>query len=244
MPILDLPASLPTAYRLRLGRKVNGRPSDLDGAIRVTSPIRSLVEQIAKRYEGTPVALVDIQGATEAETVLPPKPLPIVLLPGQVVTQWWEKWGKTGCDRRCDGEWDQITGEACVCPPVGVRMRDRSSYCQPTTRLTLILPRLDSPVAGRLDSTGRIFAESMMGTNQLLAGGAPVRAMLNVRKRKGGRRQFVYAEVILGRPVEGPLLENRTAALGQGTQSGSPEGDAGGDPATVTVAPPVLPGES
>lgn len=206
MPILDLHPALPTAYRLRLGHQVRGdkglRPAHLAGRIRVTSPYPSLLEQIAVAYGGTEPAPWASPDGPQVETVLPAEPLVVAIVPGQSLSQWWEHWNAGGCDRRCDGEKETLSGEPCLCPPsVKERRSDPRQWCQPVTRLSVLLPRLRSLATGRLDTHGVIAAQGIAASlalaQQALDQGVLVRATLSVRMRGSGAKQYVWPELVV-----------------------------------------------
>lgn len=202
-PLLDVQPQLPTVYRIRLGRKVGNRPEHLDGSVRVTSQSRRIVEQIAEAYGGTPLEEWAAPDGPQLQTILPPEPLQVILMPGQALSQWWEHWSAGGCDRRCDGETCDAEGAlvSCLCvPDVRARMRDKRA-CKPVTRLTVLLPRVPVLGAGRLDTHGIIAAQGIGATialaQQALDTGVMVRATLSVRKRGNGAKQYVWPELLV-----------------------------------------------
>ena len=214
MPLLDVPPQLPTAFRLRLGamEKAGGktRPTHLRGAIRVTSPWAQVIERIAAAYGGSEPETWDSPDGVQAQTVLPPQPLVVGIMPGQSLSQWWERWDAGGCTRRCDGVTETLSGEPCSCPPMPGRMRAERA-CRPVTRLSVVLPKLLEGqthllAVGRLDSHGIIAAQGMAASialaQQALDTGVVVRATLVVRMRGTGARQYVWPELVLsGSPL-------------------------------------------
>jgi hypothetical protein len=224
----DLEPRLPTVYRLRLGQKSETRkdkygnplPEHLAGAFRVTSAVPAVISEIAERYDGTDPKLWASADGDQMETILPAVPLKIVLLPGQALSQWWEKWDSGGCTKRCDGVTDHLNGTACSCPQeVEKRLEDRRQWCQPITRLAFLLPRLKLLCAGRLDSTGVIAAQGIGATIELaqaaLDEGVMVGATLAVRMRGTGAKQYVWPELTLhGEVPAGVLGGGRNTEIG------------------------------
>lgn len=209
MPMYDVSPRLPTAFRLRLGaveRTAKGsRPTHLRGAIRVTSPWQQVVDRIASAYGGSEPEPWQSPDGLQVQTVLPPQPLVVGIMPGQSLSQWWERWNAGGCARRCDGVTETLSGNPCQCPPMPARMR-ASDACRPTTRLSILLPRLlegDTHLlaVGRLDSHGIIAAEGLQASlalaQQALDGGMVARATLVVRVRGTGATQYVWPELVL-----------------------------------------------
>lgn len=87
--------------------------------------------------------------------------LPILLMPGQALSQHYELWSGGGCKRRCDGETEQFTDGACLCNP-------EQRECKPHTRLNVLLPDVAGVGAWRLDTQGYYAATELTGTVDLL----------------------------------------------------------------------------
>lgn len=223
MPLTDLEPRLPTVYRIRLGTKDKGRPKHLDGQVRVTSAVPEVIEQIADCYRGSEPEPWASPDGPQLETILPAEPIKVVILPGQALSQWWERWNSGGCTKRCDGVKNIIDGTACSCPEVEERLADRARWCQPTTRLTILLPKLKLLCAGRLDSTGEIAARGIGATIELaqaaLDQGVMVGATLNVRMRGTGARQYVWPELTLHGEVPAGVLMGRRTEVSPAQQS-------------------------
>jgi hypothetical protein len=197
-PILDLQRRHSTVFRLRMGEKViasNGkeRPSYFADAIRVTSADSAVVDAFVAVYGGERQPWEKQWQAT-----LPTNKLPITLLPGQSITQWWEKWKGATCARRCDG-YEQTTGEPCVCPSdIDARMAGRD-HCSPTTRLSVLCPEVEVLGAGMLVSHGRIAAEQLPSSVQVaeaaLARGIYVPAMLVIQEMVSAGQRWVTPDI-------------------------------------------------
>ncbi len=220
MPLDDLEPRLPTVYRLRLGQKDHGRPKHLDGQIRATSAVPEVVAQIAECYNGSEPTRWESPDGPQSQTILPALPIKVVILPGQALSQWWEKWNAGGCVKRCNGVANIVDGLPCSCPEVEERLRDRTRWCQPTTRLSVLLPKLKLLYAGRLDSTGEIAARGIGATIELaqaaLDQGVMVGATLTVRQRGTGAKQYVWPELTLhGEVPAGVLMGRRPEVIGR-----------------------------
>jgi hypothetical protein len=197
-PILDLQRRHSTVFRLRMGEKVitaNGkeRPSYFADAIRVTSANPAVVDAFVAVYGGEREPW---EGQWQA--TLPTNKLPITLLPGQSITQWWEKWKGATCARRCDG-YEQTTGEPCVCPSdIDARLASRD-HCSPTTRLSVLCPEVEVLGAGMLVSHGRIAAETLPSSVQVaeaaLARGIYVPATLVIEEMVAAGQRWVTPRV-------------------------------------------------
>lgn len=242
-PILDLQRRHSTTFRLRIGEKVptsNGKtkPVRLTDAIRVTSANPSIVDAFVAMYGGERRSW---EGQWEAK--LPITKLPITLLPGQSITQWWEFWAGATCARRCDG-FTQTTDEPCVCPnDLGTRMADKQA-CSPTTRLSVICPEVDVLGAGMMVTHGRIAAETLPSSvavaEAALAHGVYVPATLVIEEMVGPGKRFVVPRIditgmslhqLQSGQIDAPAIgraEVPALPVPPATQVEPPEGDGGG----------------
>lgn len=104
-PIIDLQRRLVEVGRLRMGHQVaagNGRrPAKLEHW-RITSRDQARLLAAAELYGGTVQPWAERDG--EFELFTKTSELPIMLIPGQTLSAWYELWSGGGCQRRCDGE--------------------------------------------------------------------------------------------------------------------------------------------
>ena len=202
MVMLDVQRRQRILYKLRAGDKQPDkhgklRPSRLDGQLRVTSETPEIVDAFADTYGGT---RSEWEGAWQV--YLPVSALPVVLLPGQALSQWWEVWDSGGCLRRCDGVTETLSQSPCSCPSsVAVRM-DTKDACRPTTRLSVVCPDVAVLGAGMLVSHGLIAAETLPQAvgiaEQMLSRGQHVPATLRMVTHRGRRTYVVPQLEIVG----------------------------------------------
>lgn len=175
MPIKDLQQQQAQVGRIRLGQQVptgrNGktRPEKLD-RFRFTTPSQQLANAVAARYGGEVVQWATEGRAAEWEVVSEARVLP-VLVPPRPVTQWYELWSGAGCQRRCDGETEQISGDPCVCPLDQLERADlagQGKACKATTRLKVMLPEVPGMGVWRLDTHGFYAAIELPQTADFL----------------------------------------------------------------------------
>ncbi len=254
MPMLDIQKRHAEVFRIRLGDKGSkGQPQKLTDAIRVTSPNRSVVEAFVEVYGGEVTAWEQ-----QWQAYLPVTALPVMVLPGQSLVQWWEAYRQTVCERRCDGFTEQLSGQQCMCPTdITVRMQTKGA-CRPMTRINVVCPEVAVVGAGSLVSHGMIAAEtlpqSVAVAEAALARGLMVPGMLRVIEHQGKRHYVVPQLEIVGvslaqletgeverpavaapeRPSLAPPAPKAIAAPSRPAQSAAPRRPA--------VAPP-LPGE-
>jgi hypothetical protein len=133
--------------RIRLGYKQggNGRPVKLE-KFRFTSPSEQHIKDLAQLYGGDPKPW-DNNGKPEFEVYSDVKSIPVIAVKGGL-TQWLETWSGGGCVHRCDGELNVLTNEPCN-PDDPAHL-----HAKPTTRLSLMLPELESIGVWRMESHG------------------------------------------------------------------------------------------
>lgn len=234
-PMLDTQRRWSEVFRIRLGeKKVSAKgkeyPSSLDGQIRITSPSADVIDSIVRVYGGT-----TSEWQSQHQAYLPTDHLRIAILPGDSIVGWWEQWrrkdgGMPVCVRRCDGEHDTLTGESCTCPSITQRLANRESYCQPTTRLWIMLPDVEVIGTGRLETHGIIAAETLPQSvdvlKHALKRGEMVPAILRIVRVESSGRSFVVPKI----EVTGISLDQVLA--GEGVMR---------SPLPSSVGPPAMP---
>jgi hypothetical protein len=161
--ILELQKRFQTLGNIRTGRQVESatsktgwRPDKLD-TFRLTSRSKGLIQQCADKWGGE-VEPWDNQWEviTKADT------LPVVVPPQDPENMnWYELWGTSGIQRRCDGETDIIGRGPCRCKP-----EDRQ--CTATTRVNLMLPDIEGIGVWLLTSHGWNAAQEMLASVELV----------------------------------------------------------------------------
>jgi hypothetical protein len=145
MPILDLQMRMRQLGEIRLGHVVptaNGktRPAKLD-KFRFTSPSREILTTIADLYGGEVKPWTPANGGpSEFEVYSQANRLPVLIPPRDAVSQWYELYAGSKCQRRCDGVTELKSDRPCVCDP-----EDRD--CKITTRVNVMLR--DVPALGQ-----------------------------------------------------------------------------------------------
>lgn len=175
---LGLPHRLRELGRLRLGDQKTDprRPGKPRATWRITSASPELLANCAEIYGGEVAAWPEAKGqgqqfqlSTEAESL-------DVLIPlGMALSQYYEQWSADGCTVRCDGRTNLITDDACSCPAdIAARMelaaKKVPEACKPTTRLSVLLPRVPDLGVWLMVAHGYQAAIEIPGTLQILAG--------------------------------------------------------------------------
>lgn len=172
MPIIDLQLRLRECGRIRMGMKGDrGQPVKLKN-FRLTSADRDALEAAAKLYGGTVRPWDEQPGQFELFTESPEIPILICDMP---VDQWYELWSGGGCQRRCDGQTEQISDRPCLCDP-------ENRTCEMVTRLKVMLPQLPAVGVWRLETGGYFGATEIPGIVELFRGQA--------REAMAGRAKF------------------------------------------------------
>lgn len=248
MAIKDLQQRQAQVGRIRIGQQVpakNGklRPEKLD-TFRMTSQSKPLIEAAATCYGGEVKPWTPENRAPEWEVVTDARTLP-VLVPPRPVTQFYEMWSGAGCQRRCDGETEQISGEPCKCPLDQLERVDlaaKGQACKVTTRLNVMLPEIPGMGVWRLDSHGFYSALELPGTAEFLGAvterGGYVRATLAIEERQvrrpgqGVRSFYVPALHVDATPLQ--LLEGQgVIAVG----AAQPRQVEAGQPLAIEASP-------
>lgn len=168
--------------RIRLGEKVpvgtdgKSRPGKLD-TFRFTSPAEDLIRAVAAQYGGE--ARPWRNGTLdEWEVITPAKAIPVIAVKGGL-SQWMESWSGGGCVHRCDGIKNVLTDEYC-------RDDDPAHVnAKPTTRLSVMLPDIETLGVWRLESHGYNAAAELPWVAELAAAvGEMVPAVLRLAERK------------------------------------------------------------
>ena len=146
-------AGLREAGRIRMGEQEayerNGvtklRPVKLT-TFRLTSRSRDSIDSAAKVYGGTVTRWDDAPaGMGEQWQVTIDSPFLDVIVPPNGYESSFELWSAGGCQRRCDGLRDDISGGPCLCPSdphERTLLAKDGKACKPTSRLSVLLPNL------------------------------------------------------------------------------------------------------
>ncbi|MFB6787640.1 hypothetical protein ACFCWT_13285 [Streptomyces olivaceus] len=167
MPILDLQRRMRQLGEIRLGHVVptrNGktRPAKLD-KFRFTSPSREILTEVAALYGGEVKPWTPANGGpSEFEVYSQANRLPVLIPPKDAVSQWYELYAGSKCQRRCDGVTEHKSDRPCMCDP-------DNRECAMTTRVNVMLR--DVPALGQwlLISKGYYAAVTLPPAAELLS---------------------------------------------------------------------------
>ncbi|MCL7377428.1 hypothetical protein [Streptomyces sp. 35G-GA-8] len=171
MPIIDLQRRMRQLGEIRIGHVVAGtskqgkaytRPAKLNH-FRFTSPSREILASVAELYGGEVKPWTPANGGpSEFEVYSTANRLPVLIPPRDAVSQWYELYAGSKCQRRCDGVTEHKRDRPCLCDP-----EDRE--CKITTRVNVMLR--DVPALGQwlLITKGYYAATELPPAAELLA---------------------------------------------------------------------------
>jgi recombination directionality factor gp3-like protein len=264
VPLLDLQVRFRELGRIRAGEKgPKGEPRKRS-TWRITSASQALLEQAAALPEigGTVREWKDAPDEGYYELLAETDRLDVMIPPvadaGALISQWYELWSGGGCVRRCDGINEALSGGPCICDA-------EERACTPTTRLSVMIPKLGGIGVWRLDTGGINAALELPGAFGLIvkaADGQFMPAVLRLEqrssKKEGTTRRYVVPVLDMEQASILELVSGKVpAVLGPAVATGRPELPAAGEPPKGNGAefestkgpevshgePPPLPGE-
>lgn len=226
MPILELQRRLREVGRIRIGEKVETtnrqgkkiqRPRKLD-TFRLTSRDERVIRVAAELWGGAAEAWEDTpDGSPQWQVLTTTASIDVVIPPGETsFSQWLELWSGGGCQRRCDGRWEVIGDQACVCDPI-------ERECSYHTRLSVMLRDLPGLGVWRLDTQGFYAATELAGAVDVCQAATergqmlPARLRLEQRQvKRPGQQTKRFAVPVLDVDVTmGALTSGRVPTMGE-----------------------------
>ncbi|MFD8664466.1 hypothetical protein ACFV1U_03570 [Streptomyces microflavus] len=174
MPIIDLQMRMRQLGEIRIGRVVDTgriskktnkpilRPEKLNH-FRFTSASREILTSVAELYGGEVQPWTPANGGpSEFEVYSTTNRLPVLIPPRDAVSQWYELYAGSKCQRRCDGVTEHKRDRPCLCDP-------DNRECKITTRVNVMLR--DVPALGQwlLITKGYYAATELPPAAELLA---------------------------------------------------------------------------
>lgn len=249
-PIGSVRRRLPQAGRIRLGEKGGAQGRRALNTFRFTSQDRDLLLPVAQLYGGEVKPWKDAKSgdtfelrstATKINVVLPPDPL----------TEAYEMWsGKTGLERRCDGEicslragggpdGPEVRDVPCVCEQRGVL------ECKYKLRLNVILPEVESLGTWRLDTSSEHARQEIPGVVEVienLQGRGMTTAVLRLEQRTSPGHRFNVPVLDPGVSIEALSAGAARLAAPLGPPTAPPHALSAGESEAAGVAnPPAAP---
>lgn len=173
MPIIDLQMRMRQLGEIRIGHVIatgktrrDGKPGTRPAKLnhfRFTSPSREILASVAELYGGEVKPWTPANGGpSEFEVYSTTNRLPVLIPPRDAVSQWYELYAGSKCQRRCDGVTEHKRDRPCLCDP-------DERECKITTRVNVMLR--DVPALGQwlLVSKGYHAAVTLPPAAELLA---------------------------------------------------------------------------
>jgi len=242
MPIIDLQMRMRQLGEIRIGRVVDTgriskktnkpilRPEKLK-AFRFTSPSREILGQVATLYGGEVQPWTPANGGpSEFEVYSEATRLPVLIPPRDAVSQWYELYAGSKCQRRCDGQTEHKSDRPCMCNP-----EDRQ--CSITTRVNVMLRDVAALGQWLLISKGYYAAVELPPAAELLAQvGGYVQGWLGMEEKSVVRDEGPTRFMV-------PTLdvEITPTQLMAGQITGGPAVTAGPERVAITAAPSAAP---
>lgn len=173
----------------------------------LTSHSREYVAAAAELYGGrveqwTPQR----QSISQWRVITEASELRAILPAGDPLNQSYEMWSGGGCERRCDGETEKLSGRPCIClAKYGEDWHERppTQVCRPTSRVNVMLPDLPDLGVWRLETKSYYAADAMAGGIDTVLqategrGLMPVRMWIEQRTRVVGGKTKQFQVVML-----------------------------------------------
>lgn len=221
--------------RLRLGYTVeakNKKGETIQRPVRsetwiVTSHSREHVERAAELWDGDVHEWQPLgNGAKQWRVITQAKAIPAILPPGDPLTQSYEMWSRGGCQRRCSGATEELSGSPCIClAQFGETWFERSprEVCSTHSRLKVLLPDMPGLGSWRMETGSYYATDEIAGMVDTIRGAVgdavlvPVVLRIEPRTRvaNGETKQFVVPVLDLRDVTAGALLSGQAAARGQ-----------------------------
>jgi hypothetical protein len=238
MPIIDLQRRMRQLGEIRIGHVVptgrtrkDGKPGTRPAKLqqfRFTSPSREILTAVAELYGGEVQPWTPANGGPpEFEVYSTTNRLPVLIPPRDAVSQWYELYAGSKCQRRCDGVTEHKRDRPCLCDP-------DNRECKITTRVNVMLR--DVPALGQwlLITKGYYAATELPPAAELLSqSGGYVAGWLGMEEklvqRDEGPARFMVPTLD---------VEITPAALMAGQITGAPAVAAGPERVAITGGRP------
>lgn len=214
MAVLTIQRRMMELGRCRLGEKGSkGEPRKLD-TFRWTSASRALLEAIAakdggqvREWKGAPdEGYFEVTtDASSVDIIIPPVFSQADGTPTTPYSQWYESWSGGGCQRRCDGQTEALSGKPCLCAAKVEADGEDARVCKITTRFAFMRPDVPGLGVWRIESHGWNAAVELPGTLDVLLMAASehkfipavLRAEARSKKQGGQTRRYVVPVIDL-----------------------------------------------
>jgi hypothetical protein len=152
----------------------------------ITSHSEEHVRTAAKLWGGEPEQWSPLNSTiSQWRVITKASSIEALITPGDPLNQYNEMWSKGGCQRRCDGETELISRQACLCArEFGENWHTaRGRVCATTSRLNVMLPDLSGMGMWRAETHSFYAAQEWGGMVDMVLAGTDGRGFVPVTLR-------------------------------------------------------------
>lgn len=191
----------------------------------LTTHQRDYLDAAAEQWGGTVEQWTPQGGGAQAwRLITEAESIDAIMPPGDPLSQYNEMWSRGGCQRRCDGETEQLSNKPCLClAQFGeeFHLQPPDKACKPHTRLNVILPDVPDVGVWRMETKGFYAANEIAAAVDLIRGATggnvmvPVRLRIEPRQRvaQGKTKQFPVIVVEIRGATAGQVLAGNSPAM-------------------------------
>ncbi|MFE9127014.1 hypothetical protein ACFYOF_16615 [Streptomyces sp. NPDC007148] len=150
-------------------------------------------------------------GAPQFRVITKAEQIDALLPPGDPLSQFNEMWNRGGCQRRCDGETEQLSRRPCLCMAeygeewhlLRQDQYRKDKVCAATSRLNVVLPDMPDVGVWRAETHSFYAANEMAGTVDMVLSGTggkglvPVTLRIEPRTRIAGGQTKHFPVVVV-----------------------------------------------
>lgn len=172
--------------RLRTGYTQGNRPMRSSTWV-ITSHSEEHVSTAAKLWGGEPEQWSPLNSTiTQWRVITKASSIEALITPGDPLNQYNEMWSKGGCQRRCDGETEMLSRQACLCARQfgeDWHLQPKGRVCSTTSRLNVMLPDLSGMGMWRAETHSFYAAQEWGGMVDMVLAGTDGRGFVPVTLR-------------------------------------------------------------
>jgi hypothetical protein len=172
--------------RLRTGYTQGNRPMRSANWV-VTSHSEEHVRAAAELWGGKPEQWAPLNSTIQQWRVITKaSSIEALITPGDPLNQYNELWTKGGCQRRCDGETELLSRQACLCAArfgEDWHQQKKGVVCSTTSRLNVMLPDLSGMGLWRAETHSFYAASEWGGMVDMVLAGTDGRGFVPVTLR-------------------------------------------------------------
>ncbi|MFJ6729448.1 hypothetical protein ACIQPQ_31550 [Streptomyces sp. NPDC091281] len=172
--------------RLRTGYTQGNRPMRSATWV-VTSHSEEHVRTAAELWGGKPEQWAPLNSTIQQWRVITKAAsIEALITPGDPLNQYNELWTKGGCQRRCDGETELLSRQACLCAArfgENWHQQRKGVVCSTTSRLNVMLPDLSGMGMWRAETHSFYAASEWGGMVDMVLAGTDGRGFVPVTLR-------------------------------------------------------------